>query len=73
MTPAEREAIKSNPHFYPFSGNIVMPRNANDQKLFDSGRESYLAREPIPFPGADVWGDMMTNQGWIAASREDNP
>lgn len=48
-----------------------MPRDADDQKLFDSGKEGYRLGEPIPFPGADTWADTMTNQGWVAASRED--
>lgn len=63
---------KSNPHFYPFSGIIRMPMSEHDWALFNSGKEGYVAGEPIPFPGADTWADMMTNQGWVFASREDH-
>lgn len=48
-----------------------MPKNGHDERLFNFGRESYLRGDAIPFPGADTWADMMTNQGWVAASRED--
>lgn len=57
--------------FYKYSGEIRMPRDADDETYFASGQRAFHEDNAFnaPFPGADTWADMMTNQGWVFESR----
>lgn len=51
--------------------DLYKPRDKHDEILFKSGQNHFNEgnTEHPPYPGADTWADIMTNQGWVYAKR----
>lgn len=50
---------------------LYKPRDKDDEIRFKSGQDNFNEgnTDSPPYPGADTWADVMTNQGWVYAKR----